>query len=116
MRIGITATRLVLTPSLKSYIGEKIGVVEKILGRLEKGGELELFFEIARTTRHHRHGEVFYAEATLDLPGKTIRIEEYDEDAHIAIDRVKDRLKLDIKKYKEKRGEKALRRARVSRV
>ena len=103
MTIGITATRLELTPSLTAYIKEKMGAVGKLLVRFEQEGEHELFFEIARATRHHRHGDVFYAEATLTLPGKTLRIEEYAADAHAAIDAVKDRLKVDIKKYKDRR-------------
>ena len=70
---------------------------------LLKAASITLFVEIARTTKHHRHGDVFYAEATLKLPGvPTLRIEEYDADARAAVDRVKDRLKLDIAKHKDR--------------
>jgi ribosomal subunit interface protein len=109
MITSITATRLELTPSLSRYIQEKMGSVAKLLGRFERDGELELFFEIARTSRHHKHGEVFYAEATLAMPGKTLRVEEYDADAHAAIDAVKDVLKVEVKRYKERRESKTSR-------
>ncbi|MDO8469505.1 MAG: ribosome-associated translation inhibitor RaiA [bacterium] len=103
MKINITATRLDLTPALKEYVEMKLGGLAKLLKRFEAKGELALFVEIARTTKHHKHGEVFYAEATLKLPGvPTLRIEEYDADARAAVDRVKDRLKLDIAKHKDR--------------
>lgn len=103
MQISIQGTGLELTPALTAYIEEKLGGLSKLLGRFEAKGELTLFFEIARTTKHHQHGEVFYAEATLKLPSiPTLRIEEYDADVLAAVDRVKDRLKLDITRHKER--------------
>jgi ribosomal subunit interface protein len=110
MRIDIKGTQLELTPSLKTFITQKIGSVGKLLSRLEREGELTLFFEIARTTKHHRHGDVFYAEATLAFPGgQTIRIEEKDADARVAIDRVRDRLKLEVKRRKDRKSERIVR-------
>ncbi|MEK7513178.1 MAG: ribosome-associated translation inhibitor RaiA, partial [Patescibacteria group bacterium] len=103
MRIDIKGTQLDLTPSLKVYIEEKLSVLNRFIARFERNGERVLFFEIARATKHHRHGNVFYAEAMVKLPGRTIRIEEYDSDARTAGDRLKNRLKSDLKKYKEKR-------------
>lgn len=103
MHITIKATQLALMPALREYIEEKLGGLAKLLARFEAKGELTLFVEIARTTKHHKRGEVFYAEATLALPGAgTLRIEEYDADVRTAIDRVKDRLKLDIVRHKER--------------
>lgn len=110
MRIDIKGTQLELTPSLKTFINQKIGAVGKLLARFERDGELTLFFEVARTTKHHRHGDVFYAEATLAFPGgQTIRIEENDADARVAIDRVRDRLKLEIQKQKDRKSERLVR-------
>ena len=110
MKIDITATKFELTPALKANIEAKVGPLAKLISRLEKDGELTVFIEVARTTKHHRHGDVFYAEATLGLPGQTLRIEEFDADMHAAIDKMKDRLKVDVKKYKEKRVAKVIRR------
>ena len=112
MRINITATKLVLTPALRTFIEQKLGSVAKLLKRFETKGERELFVEVARTTAHHRHGDVFYAEVTLELPGKTFRIEETDPDARIAIDRVKDRLKADLAAWKSSRSPKRAGRSR----
>ena len=105
MKISIQATRLELTPALREYVEAKLGSVGKLLQHFERAGELTLFVEVARTTKHHRHGEVYYAEVTLRVPRQTIRIEEYDADIREAVDRVKDRLKIDIAKLKERREE-----------
>lgn len=101
MQIKILAKQVEVTPSLKEYIEKKIGTISRFLSRFEKDGEKIVFIEIARTTRHHKQGEVYYAEATLELPGKILRAEYEHADPRAAIDQIKDVLKLEIKKYKD---------------
>ncbi|MFH1346947.1 MAG: ribosome-associated translation inhibitor RaiA [Spirochaetota bacterium] len=101
MRIQIKATNLDLTPSIREYVEEKIGSLDKFLERFEKEGEIEVFIEVARTTKHHRSGKVFYAEVTFSLGKKVFRAEDLNEDIRLAIDEVRDKLQQEIKKYKE---------------
>lgn len=73
-------------------------------GKLPVGrakNEIEVFVEIARTTRHHRSGNVFYAEVSFSIGKKLLRAEHSNWDIRVAIDEVKDRLQQEIKKYKE---------------
>ena len=92
-----------ITPSLNVYIERKLAPLAKFVKKFEEEGDLELRLELARTTRHHQKGEeVFWAAADLGLPRKVIRAEEYAEDVRKAIDRVKDTLRLEIEKYKER--------------
>ena len=100
MQINIKATGLDLTPAVREYIENKIGSLDKFLKRFEAQGEVKAEIEIARTTRHHRKGNVFYAETNLYLPKRTIRAEHSDWDVRAAINMVKDKLKLKIQKYK----------------
>ncbi|OGY58705.1 MAG: ribosomal subunit interface protein [Candidatus Colwellbacteria bacterium RIFCSPHIGHO2_12_FULL_44_17] len=102
MNITIQATNFELTEAIKIYIHEKFDAFSRVLERWEKEGPLELKVEVAKTTQHHRHGDVFYAEVTLILPGKTLRAQDTEPDLHKAIDRVKDILHEEIKKYKDK--------------
>ncbi len=102
MHISIISTKLELTPSLKTFIEEKMSSCEGLVKRFEQNGELTLFFEIAHTTKHHKHGVVFRAEAMLHVPGKTIRVESTNADAHAAIDEVKDAMKRELAEHKEK--------------
>ena len=76
--------------------------LEKFLGRWEKNSEVLLRVEISKITNHHRKGIVFYAEANLDLPQNTLRIEETNDELRIAIERLRDRLKNEILKLKER--------------
>ena len=102
MKINIKATNLDLTPAIREYIEEKIGSLSHFLKRFEVKNEIEVFVEIARTTKHHRHGNVLYAEAIVSLGKKILRAEHFDWDIRVAIDKVKDKLQQEIKKYKEK--------------
>lgn len=101
MKIQILATKISLAPSIKKYIELKIGSLQRFISRYEKQGEVAVFVEIARTTKHHKHGDVFYAEATLHLPKKTLRAEYESFDIRVAIDLMRDVLKRELKKYKE---------------
>lgn len=101
MKINILATKIGLTPSIKKYIELKIGSLQKFMDRYEKQGEVAVFVEVARITKHHKRGNVFYAEATLRLPQKTLRAEHENSDIRVAVDLVRDALKRELKKYKE---------------
>jgi putative sigma-54 modulation protein len=43
------------------------------------------------------------AEIQLDLPGGLLRVEEEDQDLYAAIDRMVDRLEVQLKRYRERR-------------
>lgn len=92
-----------MTPSLQTYIDEKLAPLARFIKKFDETGEAEIWLELSRTTRHHGKGEeVFLAAADLRLPGKILRAEEHAEDVRKAIDMVKDTLRLEIEKYKTK--------------
>lgn len=101
MQIDIEATNLELTPILREYIEEKIGRLSKFLTRFEKDS-VHVRVEVARLTRHHRHGNVYHAEANLHFPGGMFRAEHQAESIRIAIDKVKGLLQREIIKHKPK--------------
>lgn len=102
MKINIKKN-LDMTPSLATYVHEKLAPLAKFIQQFDKTGEAELWLELLRTTRHHGKGEeVFLAVADLRLPHKILRAEEYADDIRKAIDRARDTLKLEIEKYKTK--------------
>ena len=102
MKITIKSEKLELTPSITQYINEKIGSLDKFVARFEHQNQAEVSVEISRATNHHHKGEVFYAQANLSVDGTLIRAERSEEDIRAAIDKVKDILKIEIQKYKEK--------------
>jgi ribosomal subunit interface protein len=100
MKILLKATGFDLTPSLEAYVNEKLGPMARYVKRIDEEGAAELRVEVARTTRHHRHGEVFMAEANLRLPKRMLRAVHDDVDVRIAVTRLKEKLRLEIDKYK----------------
>lgn len=103
MKINIKATNLDLTPIIRDYIEEKIGSLAHFLKRFEMKSEIEVFIEIAQTTKHHRHGNILYAEATIPLGKKILRAEHSSDNIKTAINKIKDELQQQIKKYKDKK-------------
>jgi ribosomal subunit interface protein len=110
MKIKILATGMELTAAIKKYVETKIGALSKIWSKNEAEENLDL--ELARTTKRHQHGEVFYAEATGRAFGKAVRAETQSEDLYAAIDELKDVLKKEIIGSKDKKLTKDLRSAR----
>ncbi|MCX6702665.1 MAG: ribosome-associated translation inhibitor RaiA [Candidatus Wolfebacteria bacterium] len=100
MNINIKATNIDITPSIREYAETKIGSLSKFIERSEKEGGVKVEIEIGRLTRHHRKGDVFYAEAMVYLPKRILRAENSGPDLRAGIDEVKDKLKIEIEKYK----------------
>lgn len=100
MQINITASELDLTEPLKKYIDTHIGSLSKYLKRFNEG-LIRAEVEVARTSQHHRHGDVYYAEVNLTLSGKLLRATQQGEDVRECIDKVRDILQREIEKYKD---------------
>ncbi len=100
MQINIKARELDLTEPLKKYIDIRISSLNKYLKRFDED-LVRAEVEVARVTHHHRHGDVFYAEVNLTIPGKLLRATHKGEDIRECIDKVKDILQGEIDKYKD---------------
>jgi len=100
MQVKIKASRLEITDALKKYIENKMSMLEKYLGKKVK--VINCDFEIEKAVGGQHKGEIFRAEANLQVPNEILRVEKTEEDMYKAIDKVKDHLVLVIKKYKEK--------------
>jgi ribosomal subunit interface protein len=102
MRIEISCTKLEAAPDIKEYAKKRIAALSRLLLRFEEEKEVVVFVELARTTRHHRKGNVFYAEGSIDVPGKSMRATFTGPDIHVAIDKVEEKLKKELRRYKGK--------------
>lgn len=100
MNINIKATGIELTPALKEFITDKVGSI----GRFVRGEGAEAFVEVARTTNHHKKGDVFSAEIQIAVPGEEGILAKAEEwDVHRAINKAKDEVKGRLTSSKEKR-------------
>lgn len=102
MIIELKETNLRLLPVTKEYIEKKLHPLERFVRRYEEKGEIHMFVEIARTTKHHQKGNIFYAEATMELEKHIIRAEATNVDVRAALDELKDLVKHECRQYKEK--------------
>ena len=98
MTIDIATKNITLDEPLRVFIEDKIGGLEKYL----KNAPASARVEIGKPSRHHRSGFVFYAEGNLKVGGRLLRAHIYHNDLRAAIVDVKDDLKNQIKKFKEK--------------
>ncbi len=103
MKINLKATQLELTDALKDYIQVKVDMLEKYLGNVQV---LNCDFEIEKAVGDQNKGKIFRAELNLEVPRELLRVDKTEADMYKAIDKVKDHMVLQIKKYKEKKRDK----------
>lgn len=115
MKINLKWTNLEPIESIDVFVDEKIGGLAKFIPTYDADGVAEAWVEVARTTKHHKTGEMVYlAEADLRLPGKVLRVEETHKDLRQAIVLVKKELERQIKSYKGARDAKVKRGGRLA--
>lgn len=115
MRVTIRQKNLKITPALTRYIEQKI--LKPVRRLLKKGISSDLpilDLEFGRTTRHHRQGRIYHAEANLALGKKLLRAEVDDEDIRSACDLLEEELGREIRAFKGKRLSLAKREGRAA--
>jgi len=97
MHVNIKATNMDLTPDLKAYVFEKVDGLEKFYNGVD-----QVDVEVGKTTRHHQKGDVFFCELNVSVPRKLLRSREEMDDIYKAINKAKDWMQRELKKYKGK--------------
>ncbi|MCX6812944.1 MAG: ribosome-associated translation inhibitor RaiA [Candidatus Azambacteria bacterium] len=100
MKIDLKTKNFEITPSIRTYLQEKLGTLDKFLPKDES---IFADVELAQTTKHHHKDDIFKAEVNLKMPGRLIRAVAEKWDLHAAIDVVKDELQKKITVSKERR-------------
>lgn len=101
MNINIKATNIDLAPALKEYVEKKLSHIENKLIDNNQGG-VSCDVEVGKTTRHHKHGDIYRAEFNLHIAGKFYRVESEESNLYAAIDKSKDELFRKVKNDKKK--------------
>ena len=118
MRISLKGTNITLLESIREYVDRKlVRMVEKFLIKPARpaGGDdepLTLGLAVGKTTKHHRTGPYFRAEANLSVGKKLLRAEALGENLNEAIDLLEEELEREIKKFKERKRALMLKGAR----
>ena len=91
MQISLSGHHVEITDSLRNYVNEKIG-------KLERHFDQALDIHVILTVEKLRHK----AEATLHVSGSSLHADSVQEDMYAAIDGLVDKLDRQGKKHKEK--------------
>jgi len=97
MQININSTGIDMTEAIKQYAMEKIASLTKYFNNIQQAD-----IDVGMRSHHHLKGKIYYAEVNLHVPGKILRVSKNAEDLYKAIDKVKEHLKVELDKFKQK--------------
>ena len=105
MKINFQAKNIEITPAIHDYVVKRVTNLGRLLSEMEKeGGEALILFSISKTTHHHKGGEVFHADCSINIKGKKFYSSVNQADMYEAIDDVKEKLFGEISKSKDKKN------------
>jgi len=104
ININLKATNMELTGAINDYITKRVTNLGKLLKKnKESGGEVMVYFEVTKTTNHHKAGLIYRADCNITIDGNQFYSQSEKEDLYEAIDDCKDQLFRKIRKGKEKK-------------
>ncbi|MCX8514335.1 MAG: ribosomal subunit interface protein [Pseudomonadota bacterium] len=89
-----------LTEAIKEYLEDKMSYLYKFFNCDETS--INFNARIGKTSNHHNHGKIFYAEISIHTPEKNFGARVEAEEIYAAIDKIKDELARNITHYKDK--------------
>lgn len=93
MKYNIHGSKVKITPSIKSYIEEKVGKIDKYLVNPD---------DVNANVAVRISGNEQIVEVTINMPKFILRAEERHNDLYSAIDLVSDKLERQVRKNKSK--------------
>jgi len=99
MNRNIKATNMELTGAISDYVNKRLSGLDKFT----KEGEMVIYVEVAKTTNHHKQGDVFKAEFNVDISGTKFYAFSEKEDIYEAIDIAKSEIIRRITDNKERK-------------
>ncbi len=100
MNIKIKTTGISLTPAISEYADKRLIKISKIIG-----GDPSFIcdLELAKTSNHHKNGDIFRAEIHIVGKGKDLYASAEDADLYAAIDAMRDEIVRELHASKGKR-------------
>jgi ribosomal subunit interface protein len=90
-----------LTPGISEYLDKKLVHLDRFVSPEQKE-EVMCYIELGKTTNHHKTGDLFKAEFTIHIGGKSFRATAEKDDLFSAIDIVNDEMAEELRTYKSK--------------
>ncbi|MCR4311383.1 MAG: ribosome-associated translation inhibitor RaiA, partial [Candidatus Taylorbacteria bacterium] len=100
MTTHLKGTNITLTDEIRAYLDKRLEGVRKFLPSEADACIADI--ELGKTTEHHQTGDIFRAEITIHLKGKSFRAVSEREDLYTAIDDMKDEITRELSSHKDK--------------
>ena len=96
MKINIKVTNAKLSPESHQIVEDKISDLNKYFSNI-----ISADIEIGLNSLHHNRGNIYKAIVNLSVPKKVLRASAETDDVTKSMNKVRDILKVELKKYKE---------------
>jgi putative sigma-54 modulation protein len=104
MQINLNGKNIDITEAIHDYVQKRVTNLEKLLSTIEAGGgEVMVNFEVGKSTKHHKGGEVFHSDCLINIDGKKFYASSDKEDIYQAIDEIRETLFREIRKNKDRK-------------
>lgn len=97
----VKGTGITLTPSIDTAIDKLVEALDRYVAPSDSTALVEI--EVAKTTNHHRSGDIFRAEVNFRSKIGNIRAEAEKEDLYVALSAVKDEIAESLRSKKAKK-------------
>ncbi len=102
MKINLLAKNIELTPEIKDHALKKVTNLEKLLAKMEQqGSEAVVRFEVGKSNKHHKSGEVFHSDCLIKINGDEFYSSADGQDLYQTIDEVTSSLFSEIDREKD---------------
>lgn len=96
----IKATNLEITEAIREYVDKRF---EKVHQFLADDTTARVNVEIAKTSNHHKHGDIFRSDVRVSARGQQIYAQSEESDLYTTIDIVRDEVLRQLTTSKDKR-------------
>lgn len=110
IKLHVTSKNFEMSDKIRDYVERKIGGLDKYLPRGMETIEGRVILE---RDQSGREGNEYVCEATLQIPGPNAEARDATVNMYAAIDIVEAKLKVQIKKFKDKHKPGRLRRSKA---
>ncbi|MFA6340806.1 MAG: ribosome-associated translation inhibitor RaiA [Candidatus Paceibacterota bacterium] len=101
MKHNVKVTDFSLTPAISDYLESRVNHLDKFISPENKDATM-CYVEIGKTTNHHKKGDLFEAEFTVHIGGKSFRAIAKEEDLYTALDIVTEEMTEELRSFKDK--------------
>jgi ribosomal subunit interface protein len=100
MNINIKTTNITLTEAISDYTSKRLDAITQLL---KDDPTVRFDVELAKTSNHHKNGDIFRAEILVVGKNKDLYAASEEEDLYKAIDMVRDEMLREVRQGKEKK-------------